>query len=129
MLAAAQQGDPQAADNFLPLVYDELRCMAAIKTARQPGETLQATALVHEAWLRLAAQSRSEWKNREQFYSWQVAFLRRAGECRNGHVARRVGEKRAAALVVRQSVAGPSDPGTAGATIDGVRFCPLFSRS
>ena len=55
-IGADVQGDPQAADRLLPLVYDELRRLAAHKLAREkPGQTLQATALVHEAYLRLVA--------------------------------------------------------------------------
>src|SRR5512144_34637 len=54
VLSAIEQGDPQAAEQLLPLVYDELRRLAAEKLAQEkPGQTLQATALVHEAYLRL----------------------------------------------------------------------------
>ena len=54
ILSQIEQGDPQAAENLLPLVYDELRKLAAIKLVQQTtGQTLQATALVHEAYLRL----------------------------------------------------------------------------
>ena len=54
ILSAIEQGDPQAAEQLLPLVYDELRSLAAAKLAHEkPGQTLQATALVHEAYLRL----------------------------------------------------------------------------
>jgi hypothetical protein len=54
---AIQQGDPKAADGLLPLLYDELRRLAAAKMAReQPGQTLQTTALVHEAWIRLGGR-------------------------------------------------------------------------
>ena len=54
VLSAIEQGDPQAAEQLLPLVYDELRRLAAQKLAQEkPGQTLQATALVHEAYLRL----------------------------------------------------------------------------
>ena len=54
ILSAIEQGDPQAAEQLLPLVYDELRKLAAQKLAQEkPGQTLQATALVHEAYLRL----------------------------------------------------------------------------
>jgi hypothetical protein len=54
ILSQIEQGDPQAAEQLLPLVYDELRRLAAAKLAREkPGQTLQATALVHEAYLRL----------------------------------------------------------------------------
>ena len=55
ILDRVQQGDPKAAGELLPLVYEELRKLAAIRMANEPaGQTLQATALVHEAWLRLA---------------------------------------------------------------------------
>jgi RNA polymerase sigma factor (TIGR02999 family) len=71
-------GDAQAADNLLPLLYDELRRLAAHKLANEaPGQTLQATALVHEAWLRISQQSRSTWKNREQFYAVAAEIMRR----------------------------------------------------
>ena len=54
ILSAIEQGDARAADELLPLVYQELRCLAAQKMSHEPpGQTLQATALVHEAWLRL----------------------------------------------------------------------------
>ena len=69
-LGAMEAGDPKAAEDLLPLVYEELRRLAAHKMANEiPGQTLQPTALVHEAWLRLSQQSRSEWKNREQFFA------------------------------------------------------------
>ena len=62
----------------MPLVYDELRRLAAVKMASEkPGQTLQPTALVHEAWLRLSQQSRSEWKNREQFFAIAAETMRR----------------------------------------------------
>jgi hypothetical protein len=64
-----QQRDPKAAEDLLPLVYDELRRIAAAKLAREsPGQTLQPTALVHEAWLRLSRQADVRWQNREQLY-------------------------------------------------------------
>ena len=60
ILSAIEQGDPRAAEQLLPLVYDELRKLAAQKLAQEkPGQTLQATALVHEAYLRLVGQRRS----------------------------------------------------------------------
>src|SRR5687768_4569976 len=60
ILAAIEQGDPSAAEQLLPLVYDELRKLAAQKLAQEkPGQTLQATALVHEAYLRLVTPARS----------------------------------------------------------------------
>src|SRR5438552_14327592 len=78
ILDAIGQGDPKAADQLLPLVYDELRRLAAAKMAHEaPGQTLQPTALVHEAWLRLSQQSRSEWKNRGQFFAIAAEVMRR----------------------------------------------------
>ena len=59
ILSAIEQGDPQAADQLLPLVYDELRKLAAARVAAEtPGQTLDATALVHEAYLRLVGDQR-----------------------------------------------------------------------
>jgi len=70
ILAAVERGNSAAAAELLPLVYDELRRLAAAKMANEvPGQTLQPTALVHEAWLRLSKESRTSWKNREQFYA------------------------------------------------------------
>jgi len=61
ILAAIDRGEPQAAERLLPLVYDELRRLAAAKLAQEkPGQTLDATALVHEAYLRLAGNERFE---------------------------------------------------------------------
>ncbi len=78
LLEAIQAGQPQAAEELLPLVYDELRRIAAVKMAQeQPGQTLQPTALVHEAWLRLSAQADARWQNREQFYAVAAETMRR----------------------------------------------------
>ena len=77
-LSALDQGDPKAADELLPLVYEELRRLAAHKMAQEaPGQTLQATALVHEAWLRLAGSTRQEWRGREHFFSAAAEAMRR----------------------------------------------------
>jgi RNA polymerase sigma factor (TIGR02999 family) len=74
----AREGDPKAVEELLPLVYAELRRLAAVKMAHElPGQTLQPTALVHEVWLRLSQQSRSDWKNREQFYAVAAEVMRR----------------------------------------------------
>jgi RNA polymerase sigma factor (TIGR02999 family) len=73
LLKRAGAGDAQAADRILPLVYGELRKLAAAKMAREsPGQTLQATALVHEAWLRLGGEAQPDWKSRAQFF-WAAA--------------------------------------------------------
>ena len=69
--------DPKGAEDLLPLVYTELRRLAAAKLAHErPGQTLQPTALVHEAWLRMS-ESSSQWKNREQFYAVSAEVMRR----------------------------------------------------
>jgi len=78
ILGAIDQGDPKAADQLLPLVYNELRRLAAARIAgEKPGQTLQATALVHEAWLRLAGSNRQEWKGRNHFFGAAAEAMRR----------------------------------------------------
>ena len=77
LLGAIESGDPQAADELLPLVYEELRRLAAAKMAREDSaETLQPTALVHEAWLRLSGENHS-WANRRHFFSAAAEAMRR----------------------------------------------------
>ena len=76
-LDAFEEGDPRAAEELLPLVYEELRRVAASKLASQPqGQTLQATALVHEAWLRLAGE-RHDWRDRRHFFAAAAEAMRR----------------------------------------------------
>lgn len=71
-------GSEQARDRLLPLVYEELRRIARRQmTAERPGHTLQATALVSEAYLRLVDQSRVDWKNRAQFFGVAASMMRR----------------------------------------------------
>jgi RNA polymerase sigma factor (TIGR02999 family) len=78
ILERVQQGDPRAADQLLPLVYEELRKLAAAKMAREnPGQTLQATALVHEAWLRLGGDDQPGWQNRGHFFAAAAEAMRR----------------------------------------------------
>jgi RNA polymerase sigma factor (TIGR02999 family) len=78
LLQRAEQGDAQAADRILPLVYAELRQLAAAKMARErPGQTLQPTALVHEAWLRLGGDAQPGWKNRAHFFAAAAEAMRR----------------------------------------------------
>jgi RNA polymerase sigma factor (TIGR02999 family) len=78
LLGAVEQGDPQAAEQLLPLVYGELRRLAAYHLAReQPGQTLQATALVHEAYLRLAGSEEQRWDNRRHFFGAAAKAMRR----------------------------------------------------
>ncbi len=78
ILQRLEQGDPQAADELLPLVYSELRKLAAAKMSREPaGQTLQATALVHEAWLRLGGDQQPTWQNRAHFFASAAEAMRR----------------------------------------------------
>lgn len=78
ILANLNKGDRQAADDLLKAVYDELRCLAARKIARErPGQTLQATALVHEAYLRLLGDEQARWDNRGHFFAAAAEAMRR----------------------------------------------------
>lgn len=78
ILERAQQGDPNAAKELLPLVYEELRQLAARKMAGEPaGQTLQPTALVHEAWLRLGGDRQPTWENRTHFFCAAAEAMRR----------------------------------------------------
>jgi RNA polymerase sigma factor (TIGR02999 family) len=78
VLNAMQQGDPKAAGELLPLVYDELRKLAASRMAKElPGQTLQPTALVHEAWLRLTGREEQSWDNRAHFFGAAAEAMRR----------------------------------------------------
>ena len=79
ILENLESGDPSAAEELLPLVYDELRRLAAAKLAREkPGQTLQATALVHDAYLRLVgADAAKHWDNRRHFFAAAAESMRR----------------------------------------------------
>ena len=78
LLDRAQQGDPRAAEELLPLVYDELRKLAAAKMANEaPGQTLQPTALVHEAWLRLGGAQDQQWQGKAHFFAAAAEAMRR----------------------------------------------------
>lgn len=79
ILSAIEQGDPQAAEQLLPLVYDELRRLAAEKMAHEkPGQTLQATALVHEAYIRLVDTEKVQhWNSRGHFFAAAAEAMRR----------------------------------------------------
>jgi len=78
ILRRAQQGDPQAAAELLPLVYEELRKLAAAKLAHEaPGNTLQATALVHEAWLRVGGATNPSFNGRAHFFGAAAEAMRR----------------------------------------------------
>jgi RNA polymerase sigma factor (TIGR02999 family) len=78
ILEAIERGEPKAADELLPLVYQELRKLAASKMVHElPGQTLQPTALVHEAWLRLTGENKPTWASRAQFFSAAAEAMRR----------------------------------------------------
>jgi RNA polymerase sigma factor (TIGR02999 family) len=79
ILSAIDQGDPRAAEKLLPLVYDELRKLAARRLGQEkPGQTLQATALVHEAYLRLVdVDDAQRWKSRGHFFAAAAEAMRR----------------------------------------------------
>ena len=79
ILRAVEQGDPRAADRLLPLIYDELRALASRKLAQEkPGQTLEATALVHEAYIRLVDTEKAQhWNSRGHFFSAAAEAMRR----------------------------------------------------
>lgn len=78
ILEAIERGEPQAAEALLPLVYEELRRLAAAKMAREhASHTLQPTALVHEAWLRLSGSENQQWHNRGHFFAAAAEAMRR----------------------------------------------------
>src|SRR6266571_7714961 len=78
ILEAQARGDPKAAQELLPLVYEELRRLAAHRMASEAaGQTLQATALVHEAWLRLVRTPDQAWQNRSHFFRTAAGGLER----------------------------------------------------
>jgi len=95
ILSAIEQGDPRAAEQLLPLVYDELRQLATQKLAQEkPGQTLQATALVHEAYLRLVdVEQAQQWNSRGHFFAAAAEAMRRIliDNARRRHSQRRGG--------------------------------------
>ena len=91
ILTAIEQGDAKSTDELLPVVYHELRRLAAHKMANEPaGHTLQPTALVHEAWLKLVAPPAQSWQNRAHFFGAAAEAMRRILIAR----ARRKGRQR-----------------------------------
>ncbi|MGO9467967.1 MAG: ECF-type sigma factor [Isosphaeraceae bacterium] len=97
ILSAIEQGDPQAAEQLLPFVYDELRKLAALKLMQEkPGQTLQATALVHEAYLRLVDAAKIQrWDSRGHFFAAAAEAMRRIllNRARDKKRAKRGGER------------------------------------
>ena len=97
ILSAIENGNAQAAKELLPLVYDELRRLAASKLAHEiPGQTLQPTALVHEAWLRLGGQENKVWNGRPHFFGAAAEAMRRIliDNARRKHALRHGGGQR-----------------------------------
>ena len=92
ILNAIERGDAQATDELLPLVYEELRALAARKLSHEtPGQTLQATALVHEAYLRLVGEESQNWTGRAHFFRAAAEAMRRI---LIDHARRKKSEKR-----------------------------------
>ena len=112
ILSDIERGDPKAAEQLLPLVYDELRALAAQKLAREkPGQTLQPTALVHEAYLRLVGGGDYRWDSRGHFFAAAAEAMRRILV----ENARRKGRLKRGGDLVRlpeeQDVMAPERPG------------------
>jgi RNA polymerase sigma factor (TIGR02999 family) len=97
ILSAIEEGDAHAAEKLLPLVYDELRQLAAVKLAQEkPGQTLQATALVHEAYLRLVDTDKAQqWDSRGHFFAAAAEAMRRilVDNARRKHRLKRGGNR------------------------------------
>jgi RNA polymerase sigma factor (TIGR02999 family) len=113
ILSAIEQGDPHAAEQLLPLVYDELRKLAAAKLAQEkPGQTLQATALVHEAYLRLVDVGQvRHWDSRGHFFAAAAEAMRRilVDNARRRRARRRGGTARRHSLEGLEAAAPVSD--------------------
>ena len=110
ILDQIQQGDPQAAEQLLPLVYDELRKLAARRLAQEkPGQTLQATALVHEAYLRLVdVETVQHWDSRRHFFAAAAEAMRRIlVESARRKSSRKRGGGRARADFEHEQIAAP----------------------
>jgi RNA polymerase sigma factor (TIGR02999 family) len=113
ILSAIEQGDAHAAEQLLPLVYDELRRLAAQRLAQeQPGQTLQATALVHEAYLRLVDVAKVQhWDSRGHFFATAAEAMRRIliDQARCKHSQKRGGGLRRLDLDAAALLAAPED--------------------
>jgi RNA polymerase sigma factor (TIGR02999 family) len=113
ILSAIEQGDPTAADQLLPLIYDELRSLAAAKlTLEKPGQTLQATALVHEAYLRLVDSEKARhWNSRGHFFGAAAEAMRRilVDRARRKRAIKRGGERQRVAMQEQWAAAADCD--------------------
>jgi RNA polymerase sigma factor (TIGR02999 family) len=111
ILNAIESGDPLAATQLLPLVYTELRKLAAAKMAREmPGQTLQPTALVHEAWLRVSGPNQQNFRNRAHFFGAAAEAMRRIliDNARRKHALRHGGNL-ARVDIEETNIAAPAD--------------------
>jgi len=113
ILNAIEQGDTQATDELLPLVYEELRVLAAQKLSHEPaGQTLQATALVHEAYLRLVGDQSHSWQGRGHFFAAAAEAMRRIlveNARRKGRLKRGAGRRRMDLEAVSVAIETPAD--------------------
>ena len=113
ILSAIERGDAKATDELLPLVYEELRLLAAQKLSHEPpGQTLQATALVHEAYVRLVGDEPQNWENRGHFFAAAAEAMRRilVETARRKRRLKRGGDRRQVSLEsVQLTLCGPSD--------------------
>lgn len=118
LLQSWHAGDAEALDRVMPAVYDELRALAARHLSRErPGHTLQTTALVHEAYVRLAGQQQVDWKNRAYFFGAVATIMRRILV---DHARRRSREKRGGGMTVvpLEDAPEPATPPPAGDGVD-----------
>src|SRR5580704_13336661 len=113
ILSAIEEGDSGAAEQLLPLVYDELRRLAAEKMAQErPGQTLQATALVHQAYLRLVDTEKVQhWNSRGHFFAAAAEAMRRIliGNARRKHAQKRGGQAKRVDLDAIELADRPAD--------------------
>jgi RNA polymerase sigma factor (TIGR02999 family) len=108
ILNAIERGEGRATDELLPLVYEELRVLAAQRLSHEPpGQTLQATALVHEAYLRLAGEDRQSWDTRGHFFAAAAEAMRRilVDSARRKKTQRKGGDRRRVDLTGSDAVA------------------------
>ena len=113
ILNAIERGDPKAAEELLPLVYEELRLLAAQKMSHEsPGQTLQATALVHEAYIRLVGSNDQNWTGRTHFFTVAAEAMRRIlieNARRKQRLKRGGGQRRIDLNNLELSIETPSD--------------------
>jgi RNA polymerase sigma factor (TIGR02999 family) len=113
ILNAIEQGDARAADKLLPVVYQELRRLAAYKLSHEaPGQTLQATALVHEAYIRLVGSEAQDWGSRTHFFTAAAEAMRRIlidNARRKQRLKRGGGQKKVDLNDAELAIEGPSD--------------------